>query len=486
MSTLILLFESAVGYSLFEIKEWEEIKTNSDDFLKSANEFKVLQQSVKLIANHQFKTAKEALVNIQSISSNEVSNDLNEFLTSNLPKKKSKFTLGLMERELAKQVKDALGVEVVTGDLITSITRVIRSFIHKFLKVESGDVIRAQLGLAHQYSRMKCMFDVNREDKPIIQSIALVDQLDKNINSFCMRIKEWFGWHFPELSKITPDNATFTKVVSLVENKEKILEEYNDDNSDLKKKLIDIVIEPEIADRIYEAARASMGSELNQIDADNIRNFCEKVVGLVNFREGLGGYLRDKMKMLAPNTTTLVGETLGARLISHSGSLSNLAKYPASTIQILGAEKALFRALKARSNKTPKYGLLFYSNYIGKAAPKDKGKISRYLANKIAQSSRLDFFSSNRGNDYGEEFKKQVEERMNFLLTGNKPRKNVEVMKEAGDRIKNKTNKKSKKNNDSDDEEEEKPKKSKKKPSKVESSDESSEVQAKKKKKTKA
>jgi nucleolar protein 56 len=99
------------------------------------------------------------------------------------------------------------------------------------------------------------------------------------------------------------------------------------------------------------------------------------------------------MKGLAPNIAALVGEIVAARLISHAGGLSNLAKYPASTIQILGAEKALFRALKTRG-KTPKYGLLYHSSFIGKAGIKNKGKISRYLANKLAMCSRIDYFSA--------------------------------------------------------------------------------------------
>lgn len=451
MSTLILLFETAIGYSLFEIKEWEEIQSNSKEFLISALEYKTFSKSVSLLASHQFKTAQEALDNIKSISNKESNDDLIEFLKANLPiskkKSSSQFTLGVMDKSLAQAIKDALNVSVEVGTFIVELTRLVRTHIHKFLKVDQEDVLKAQLGLAHQYSRMKCMFDVNREDKPVVQSIALVDQLDKNINSFCMRIKEWFGWHFPELSKIVPDNATYAKVVAYIENKNKVITEYEDDESELKNKLIEICVEPEIADRIFEGARSSMGSELNEIDALNIANFCEKVIGMINYREGLGHYLKDKMHMLAPNTSTLVGEILGARLISHSGSLSSLAKYPASTIQILGAEKALFRALKARSNKTPKYGLLYYSNFIGKASAKNKGKISRYLANKLAQSSRLDFFSENREGIYGQEFKKQVEERLDFLSGGEKPRKNVDVMKEAMEKIhiSDKTQKKSKK-----------------------------------------
>ena len=100
------------------------------------------------------------------------------------------------------------------------------------------------------------------------------------------------------------------------------------------------------------------------------------------------------MNAVAPNLTALIGEIVGSKLISHSGSLTNLAKYPASTIQILGAEKALFRALKQKT-KTPKYGLLYNTTFIGRAIGKNKGKISRYLANKCAMAARLDNFLVN-------------------------------------------------------------------------------------------
>lgn len=267
--------------------------------------------------------------------------------------------------------------------------RAVRYHIHKYLGVTEEDLIKSQLGLGHAYSRSKCMFDVNRQDKPIIQSIALIDQLDKNINSFCMRIKEWFGWHFPELARIVVDNAIFVRIVKLIQTRQNFL----DNSEELLPKIEEIVIDSEIAKQISDAAAASMGSELSEIDLFNVKFFCDKVNNLIKYREELLGYLKDKMKKLAPNVSALVGEIVAARLISHAGSLSNLAKYPASTIQILGAEKALFRALKTRG-KTPKYGLLYHSSFIGKAGVKNKGKISRYLANKLAMCSRIDFFSA--------------------------------------------------------------------------------------------
>jgi len=113
-------------------------------------------------------------------------------------------------------------------------------------------------------------------------------------------------------------------------------------------------------------------------------------------------------------------------------SLTSLAKYPASTVQILGAEKALFRSLKTRGN-TPKYGLIFYSSFITRATPKNKGRIARYLANKCSLASRIDSFSEQISADatFGNTLKAQVEERLEFYKSGKPPRKNIDVMKEA-------------------------------------------------------
>lgn len=128
------------------------------------------------------------------------------------------------------------------------------------------------------------------------------------------------------------------------------------------------------------------------MDMINIDHFASRLIDLTDYRKKLGQYLSDKMSLVAPNLASLIGDSVGARLISHAGSLTNLAKFPASTVQILGAEKALFRALKTKG-KTPKYGLIFHSSFIGKAGTANKGRISRYLANKCSIASRIDSFS---------------------------------------------------------------------------------------------
>lgn len=166
---------------------------------------------------------------------------------------------------------------------------------------------------------------------------------------------------------------------------------------------------------------------MNEGDSLQVRKWAERVVELIDFRESLASYLKDRMNAVAPNLQALIGEIVGSKLIAHAGGLTNLSKYPASTIQILGAEKALFRALKTKG-KTPKYGLIFNSTFIGRAGMKNKGKISRYLANKCAIASRVDCFSEAPTSKFGDSLKAQVEERLKFLASGVKPRKNKEAM----------------------------------------------------------
>jgi len=173
-----------------------------------------------------------------------------------------------------------------------------------------------------------------------------------------------------------------------------------------------------------------MGTDISPIDMINIADFATRVISLSEYKQKLYGYLVKKMNDCAPNLTALIGEQVGARLISHAGSLTNLAKAPASTVQILGAEKALFRALKTRG-KTPKYGLIFHSSFIGRAGPKNKGRISRYLANKCSLACRIDSFSEVPTDKFGQNFRSQVEERLEFYKSGKTPRKNIDVMQKT-------------------------------------------------------
>ena len=234
------------------------------------------------------------------------------------------------------------------------------------------------LGLSHSLSRHKLKFSPDKVDTMIVQAIALLDDLDKELNTYAMRVKEWYGWHFPEMGRIVNDNLAYARVIISMGMRTSAAE------ADLAE-----ILPEEIEDAVKGAAEISMGTEITTEDLENIQALAEQVVSFTEYRQQLSGYLSARMAAIAPNLTALVGDLVGARLIAHAGSLMNLAKSPASTIQILGAEKALFRALKTKHD-TPKYGLIYHASLIGQASGKNKGKIARMLATKAALGLRVD------------------------------------------------------------------------------------------------
>ncbi|XP_030750289.1 nucleolar protein 56 isoform X2 [Sitophilus oryzae] len=423
MVKLFALFEHAAGYGIFKVQEFEEIGIISPQLEASINNFPQFNSIVQLVSFSPFKTAVAALDNINAISEGVLPEDLQNFLDITVPKKKS-VTLGVSDPKLGAAITEALAIQCSHVGAVPEIMRGIRHHFHNlingFTLKSSGT---AQLGLGHSYSRAKIKFNVHRADNMIIQSIALLDQLDKDINTFSMRIREWYSYHFPELVKVVPENYTYAKLVKLIKNRKDLTEESLDS-------LEEITMDSGKAQAILSAARSSMGMDINPIDLLNIEMFASRVISLTEYRKQLSEYLKSKMSDVAPNLGQLIGEQVGARLIAHAGSLTNLAKYPASTVQILGAEKALFRALKTRGN-TPKYGLLFHTTFIGRAGTKNKGRISRYLANKCSIASRIDCFTEVPSQVFGEKLRQQVEDRLKFYETGEAPKKNIDVMKEA-------------------------------------------------------
>ncbi|KAF9914346.1 snoRNP complex protein nop56 [Lobosporangium transversale] len=425
------LFESSSGYALFERLESEEIGSKLADVCAAATDLTKLGKMIKLKSFVPFKSAAHALENMNDVSEGIMNDHLKAFLELNVPKpgKKSKVVLGVTEKSLAGSIKEGLGIECDASEVVLDLVRGVRLFADKLLKqLKEGDLERAQLGLGHSYSRGKVKFNVHRSDNMIIQAIALLDQMDKDVNTFAMRIREWYSWHFPELVKIVNDNYKYAKLAQLIKNKGELSE------SKLEA-LEEITGDAAQAQQIVDAARASMGTDISEIDMINIENFARRVIDLADYRKKLHEYLISKMNNVAPNLSALIGEMVGARLISHAGSLTNLSKYPASTVQILGAEKALFRALKTKGN-TPKYGLIYHSSFIGRAGTKNKGRISRFVANKCSIASRIDCFSEMPTTKFGEAMKEQVEQRLEFYESGATPAKNADTMKKVIDSLK--------------------------------------------------
>lgn len=240
------------------------------------------------------------------------------------------------------------------------------------------DMSTMSLGLSHSLARHKLKFSPDKIDTMIVQAIGLLDDLDKELNNYAMRVKEWYGWHFPELAKILNDNIAYSRLVLKMGMRSSF------ESSDLTE-----ILPEEIEAAVKSAADRSMGTEISEEDLENIQALAEQVIGFSDYRSQLASYITARMNAIAPNLTALVGDLVGARLIAHAGSLTNLSKSPASTLQILGAEKALFRALKTKHD-TPKYGLIYHASLIGQATGKNKGKMARVLAAKASLGLRVD------------------------------------------------------------------------------------------------
>ncbi|KAL8668118.1 MAG: hypothetical protein Q9202_000096 [Teloschistes flavicans] len=436
MSVDYLLHESSVGYAIFQVVHQPDTVGNRlKEVQDSVQDLAKFGKMVKLISFAPFQGAAQALENANEVSEGIASEFLLSLLEVNLPQsgKKHKVTLGVSDKNLAGSVKAAFsGLECETADtseVVQDMLRGIRQHGPKLLKqLQDGDVERAQLGLGHAYSRARVKFSVQKNDNHIIQAIATLDHLDKAINMFSMRVREWYSWHFPELIRIVSENQAYARLALFIGDKKRLSD---DDLHDLASQVND---DAAIAQSIIDAAKVSMGQDISENDMENVTTFAGKVVKLAEYRKTLHSYLVSKMGIVAPNLAALIGEIVGARLISHAGSLTSLSKYPASTVQILGAEKALFRALKTKGN-TPKYGLIYHSSFIGKAGQKNKGRISRFLANKCSIASRIDNFSEAPTTRFGDALKKQVEERLAFYDSGAAPTKNELVMRKAMDDV---------------------------------------------------
>ncbi|PRQ17023.1 putative Nop domain-containing protein [Rosa chinensis] len=423
-----LLYEAASGYSLFLAHGLDQIGQNTEAVRSSVSDLNRFGKVVQLAAFHPFEQALDALNQCNSVSEGIMTDELRNFLELNLPKvkegKKPKFSLGVYEPKLGSHIFEVTKIPCQSNEFVLELLRGVRLHFDRFIKdLKPGDLEKAQLGLSHSYSRSKVKFNVNRVDNMVIQAIFLLDTLDKDVNSFSMRVREWYSWHFPELVKIVNDNYLYAKLAKTIRDKSTLSE-------DNLEELTDIVGDEDKAKEIIEAAKASMGQDLSDVDLLNVQQFAQKVMNLSEYRKKLYDYLVTKMNDIAPNLASLIGEVVGARLISHAGSLTNLAKCPSSTLQILGAEKALFRALKTKGN-TPKYGLIFHSSFIGRASARNKGRMARYLANKCSIASRIDCFADNSTTAFGEKLREQVEERLDFYDKGVAPRKNIDVMKSA-------------------------------------------------------
>jgi len=238
---------------------------------------------------------------------------------------------------------------------------------------------------------------VARRDMMIVHAVHILEDLDKQINMFYTRCREWFGLNFPELADLVDDLEDYMQIVAEFGSRKNMTEEK------LRK-----IVGPKKAREIMEKARTSVGADLSPEDEERVKEVAREGLRLINLRKEQERYIEELMSAEAPNLVAIAGPILGAKLISMAGGLEKLARLPASTIQVLGAEKALFRFFRT-GRGAPKHGVIFQHPYVHGSPKWQRGKIARLLAAKIALAARIDYFSRE---DRSAELRKVLEERL--------------------------------------------------------------------------
>lgn len=231
----------------------------------------------------------------------------------------------------------------------------------------------------------KSQLKIAKKDKILMQAVAVLDELEKDLNIFTEHLREWYGLYFPEAVSRFDSNEKFINFVADIGSKENIQDK-----------------------ELSGLAGKSAGMPFGENDIDEIRAFARNLQELNSRKSSLSKYVEACAKATIPNISAVAGPVLGARMLVLAGGIDKISSMASSTIQLLGAEKALFRHLKGKG-KAPKYGILFGHPMIQNAPKHLKGKAARLIAAKISIAARIDKFSKD---DRGAELRKQLEEQI--------------------------------------------------------------------------
>jgi len=226
------------------------------------------------------------------------------------------------------------------------------------------------------------------KDSLVVQLNGSLEELDKSINILIERLREFYSLHFPEMDRAIDDHEMYAKLVAQFGSRE------NMESPDLRK-----------------LAERSMGANLEKEDIAVVQEFAAKILGLHELRKDLEKYLDRLLSEVAPNLKAVAGPQIAGKLIARAGGLDKLARMPSSTIQLLGAEKALFRHLHGHG-KSPKHGIISTHPLVQNAPKELKGKVARLLASKLSIAAKLDNYSKK---NQSERLKRELQEKIKEL-----------------------------------------------------------------------
>ena len=342
------------------------------------------------IAEYKLFKEDEIVSNLIKIEGNEILEEEIELingLISNDSSDENKIIIETTKRK--SQYKDLENYEIIETETPNKGGEYLRNNLNEIFKEIGFE--KSEEDIIEYYERLaieQIKQSSQEEDKLLIQAINSVDDIDESISKLVERIRDWYTIYFPEMDTIG-NNETYIKLIALSENREDIMENFKDQFS--------------------EDIDYSSGADIEEDDLEMLKSFAESIYSLQKSRKELETYIDSKMEAIAPNLRDLLGATLGAKLIAHIGSIKRLATYPASVIQIMGAEKAIFRHLKT-GERPPKHGLIFQHPSVRGAKWWNRGKIARNLALKITLAVRKDVFSGEYDPSIAEDYLKKVEQ----------------------------------------------------------------------------
>ncbi|MCP8322930.1 MAG: hypothetical protein L6N96_01970 [Candidatus Methylarchaceae archaeon HK02M2] len=354
----------------------------------------VLDENLEIVSTWKYPKSAQ-IDSYEKLKRGELPSGLMDLLNSI----KNIDALIVVESELGRSLsKEGFQIEDASNELIDELMFKKISLMVKSGLASSKDDAKDKIrNFAIALSEFKLRKVSAKPDLHIIEAIQALDEIDKTKNTLFSRVKEWYGLHFPELISFFENSTAYVKVISKFGGRENIK----------KEELVKLGFSIEKAESISISAEISKGGEIRKEELKRISDVAKEVIRLDSLKDKFTSYIEKNMGNVAPNITAVVGANIGARLIAKIGGLKKLAMLPASTIQVLGAEKALFRALRTNT-RPPKHGIIFQHKAIHSAPKWQRGKIARSIATKIAIAARIDAF---RGR-----VDKGIEERLQIRL----------------------------------------------------------------------
>jgi len=367
-------------------------------------------------------SVEDAVEHVMSLQAGKPSIFMNKLLER--LKEKGITEIAVEDQEILNELKN-MGFNAVlltNSETYKTLRAKIMSKLEELSKTSKKDLYNQLREIILEVTRRTIRTAAQKRDLQAIQAVRFIDDIDKTINLFSERLREWYSLHFPELDKAVEDHKTYSILVAELGERGNFTEE----------NLKSLGFQEDRAKKIASLARKSIGPSLTDVDLKSIQKVAEAILYLYSLRQNITDYLDSVMREVAPNLMSLAGSTLSARFLSKAGSLEALAKMPASTIQVLGAEKALFRSLRSGA-RPPKHGIIFQYQDIFRAPRWQRGKIARALAAKLAIAAKVDAYS---GRLIADTLKHQIEQRIKEIKEKyqNPPPRKEEVRKREAKR----------------------------------------------------